>query len=292
MNRFWKSFKKNKLAVAGVVILIILTVLAIFAPFIAPYNPDKPDLAFKGIPHPPSKHHLLGTDNYGRDLFSRALYGARISLSVGIVAVLIFIFIGTFLGAISGFFGGIVDTIIMRLVDVMLCLPTFFFILIIQSLLRDRTFEIFGFHFTLGPSIYNVMLVIGLTSWAGTARLVRGQILKLKEMPFVEAARAIGLPSSKIITRYLIPNTMGAIIVTATLGIASTILTESVLSFLGLGVQEPQASWGNMLQRAQEYMFTAPWMAIYPGLLIMITVLALNFIGDGLRDALDPKMKI
>ncbi|MFH1454225.1 MAG: oligopeptide ABC transporter permease [Armatimonadota bacterium] len=274
----WRRFKKNKLAKTGLIILIILTFCAIFAPVLAPYSPDKPDLSFRGIPQPPSLKHLLGTDNFGRDILSRALYGGRVSLLVGICAVIIFILIGTFFGALSGYYGGILDAVIMRIVDLLLCLPTLFFILIIQTMVK--------------PSIWNVILVIGLTSWAGTARLVRGQILSLKETPFIEAARAIGASDSRIIFKHLIPNASAPIIVTGTLGVAATILLESVLSFLGLGVQEPMASWGNMLQSAQEYIFSAPWMSIFPGLLIMIAVLAFNFIGDGLRDALDPKMKV
>lgn len=277
-SKSWKRFKKNKLAKLGLVILLILVFFSIFAFVFAPYNPDKPDLSFNGTPQPPSAQHFLGTDNFGRDILSRALYGGRISLLVGLGAVIIFLIIGTFFGALAGYYGGIIDAVIMRLTDLLLCLPTLFFILIIQTMVK--------------PSIWNVIWVIGMTSWAGTARLVRGQILSLKETQFIEAARAIGASDARIIMKHLLPNASAPIIVTGTLGVASTILLESVLSFLGLGVQEPMASWGNMLQGAQEYMFSAPWMSIFPGLLIMLAVLAFNFIGDGLRDALDPKMKI
>lgn len=277
-SKSWRRFKKNKLAKLGLIILLILVFFSIFAFIFAPYNPDKPDLSFNGTPQSPSAKHWLGTDNFGRDILSRALFGGRISLLVGLGAVVIFLIIGTFLGALAGYYGGAIDAIIMRLTDLLLCLPTLFFILIIQTMVK--------------PSIWNVIWVIGLTSWAGTARLVRGQILSLKETQFIEAARAIGASDARIIMKHLLPNASAPIIVTGTLGVASTILLESVLSFLGLGVQEPMASWGNMLQGAQEYMFSAPWMSIFPGLLIMLAVLAFNFIGDGLRDALDPKMKI
>jgi len=277
-SKSWKRFKKNKLAKLGLVILLILVFFSIFAFIFAPYNPDKPDLSFNGAPQPPSAKHWLGTDNFGRDILSRALFGGRISLLVGLGAVVIFLIIGTFFGALAGYYGGIIDAVIMRLTDLLLCLPTLFFILIIQTMVK--------------PSIWNVIWVIGMTSWAGTARLVRGQILSLKETQFIEAARAIGASDARIIMKHLLPNASAPIIVTGTLGVASTILLESVLSFLGLGVQEPMASWGNMLQGAQEYMFSAPWMSIFPGILIMLAVLAFNFIGDGLRDALDPKMKI
>lgn len=277
-SKSWRRFKKNKLAKFGFIILTILIFFSIFAFIFAPYKPDKPDLSFNGMPQPPSAKHWLGTDNFGRDLLSRALYGGRISLLVGLGAVIIFLIIGTFFGALAGYYGGAIDAVIMRLTDLLLCLPTLFFILIIQTMVK--------------PSIWNVIWVIGLTSWAGTARLVRGQILSLKETQFIEAARAIGASDARIIMKHLLPNASAPIIVTGTLGVASTILLESVLSFLGLGVQEPQASWGNMLQGAQEFIFSAPWMSIFPGILIMLAVLAFNFIGDGLRDALDPKMKI
>jgi len=274
--KVWKRFKKNKLAIAGLIILAIIAFTAILAPLIAPYDPNKIDENNNGIPSPPDKSHFFGTDSYGRDYFSRALYGARISLTVGFVAVFIYVTIGTFLGSIAGYCGGFADSLIMRAVDIMLCLPTFFFILTIQVMLE--------------PSMVNVMIVIGLTSWPGVARLVRGQFLSLKEEIFVQAAKATGASSFHIITRHILPNVLPTIIVITTLGIAGAILMESVLSFLGIGVQPPQASWGSMLHESQEYMRTAPWMTIFPGLLIMFTVLGFNFIGDGLRDAIDPKV--
>jgi peptide/nickel transport system permease protein len=221
----------------------------------------------------PSFNHLFGTDDLGRDIFSRALYGARVSLSVGLVAVSIAVVIGTLFGSVSGYYGGWLDAFIMRFVDIMLSFPTIFLILTIQVMLT--------------PNIYNVMIVIGITSWMGVARLVRGEFLSLKERDFVEAARAIGVKDLGIIFRHILPNAIAPIVVAATLGIAGAILTESALSFLGLGVQPPMASWGNMLMDAQAYMRDAPWMAVIPGLLILITVLSIYFVGEGLRDALN-----
>lgn len=273
--KIWKRFSKNRLALAGAIILLFMFSLAILAPLISPYDPNKIDEDSNGIPGEPSVKHLFGTDDYGRDYFSRALSGSRVSLSVGFVAVFIYVLIGIILGSISGYFGGIIDNIIMRLVDLMLCLPVFFLILTIQVMLE--------------PSMFNVMLVIGFTSWPGVTRLVRGQFLSIKEEEFVQAAIASGASHTRVIIRHILPNALPPIIVLATLGIAGAILIESVLSFMGIGVQPPQASWGSMLHESQEYLRTAPWLSIFPGLLIMITVLGFNFIGDGLRDALDPK---
>lgn len=275
LNDIWKKFKRNKMAVISLFLILLFIISAFLAPFIAPYDPALQNMSYDGIPQPPSFKHLFGTDNYGRDLFSRAIFGTRISLLVGFGAVSIYMIIGIVLGAISGYFGGIIDSLIMRMSDIMLSIPVFFFILALQVI------------FT--PSVWNVILVIGFTNWAGPTRLMRAQALSLKESLFVEAAQSFGAKGSHIIFRHIIPNAMSPMIVTATLGTASAILMESTLSFLGLGVQEPTASWGNMLMRAQEYMTTAPWMAIFPGILIMLVVISFNFLGDGLRDAFDPK---
>ncbi len=261
---------KNKLAIIGIVILGFFILLAIFAPVIAPYDPSE---MVENETLPPSFKHLFGTDDLGRDLFSRAVYGARISLTVGLVAVTIAILIGTLMGALSGYFGGWTDTIIMRFVDVMLAFPSIFLILAIQAMLT--------------PNIYNVMIVIGVTSWMGVARLVRGEYLKIRELSYVEAAKAIGCSNLRIIFRHILPNAQAPIIVAATLGMAGAILTESALSFLGMGVQPPMPSWGNMLMDSQAYLRDAPWMAVIPGLLILITVLSLYFVGEGLRERLD-----
>jgi peptide/nickel transport system permease protein len=262
--------QKNKLAIFGLTVLSAFILLAIFAPLVAPYHPDE---IVESETLPPSFKHLFGTDDLGRDIFSRALYGARISLSVGLIAVSISILIGTLMGACAGYFGGATDGIIMRFVDVMLSFPSIFLILAIQVMLT--------------PSIYNVMLVIGLTSWMGVARLVRGEYLKIRELSYVEAARSIGCSNFRIIFKHILPNAQTPIVVAATLGMAGAILTESALSFLGLGVQPPMPSWGNMLMDAQAYMRDAAWMAIIPGLLILMAVLSLYFVGEGLRETLD-----
>lgn len=263
---------KNKLAIFGLIVLGFFILVAIFAPIIAPYDPGE---IVESETLPPSFAHPFGTDDLGRDLFSRAVFGARISLTVGIVAVTIAILIGTLMGATAGYFGGLVDGTIMRFVDVMLSFPSIFLILAIQAMLT--------------PNIYNVMIVIGLTSWMGVARLVRGEYLKIRELQYVEAAKAIGCSNIRIIFRHMLPNAQAPIIVAGTLGMAGAILTESALSFLGMGVQPPMPSWGNMLMDAQAYMRDAPWMAIIPGLLILITVLSLYFVGEGLREALNPR---
>ncbi|MFA6430996.1 MAG: ABC transporter permease [Candidatus Margulisiibacteriota bacterium] len=262
--------RKNKALLFAAIVLTGFVLLAIFAAWIAPYNPEE---IVSSQTLAPSTFHLFGTDDLGRDLFSRALYGARISLTVGFVAVVISVLIGTLFGALAGYYGGAIDLIIMRFVDVMLAFPSIFLILAIQAMLT--------------PNIYNVMVVIGATSWMGVARLVRGEFLRIRELQYVEAARAIGCSDFRIIFRHILPNAQAPIIVAATLGMAGAILTESALSFLGLGVQPPTPSWGNMLMDSQAYMFDAPWMAIIPGILILVTVLSLYFIGEALREKLD-----
>lgn len=262
--------KKNKLVIFGLTVLVAFALLAILAPVIAPYDPSE---IVESQTLPPSFKHLFGTDDLGRDIFSRALYGARISLSVGMVAVVIAVLIGTLFGALAGYYGGLADSIIMRSVDIMLAFPSIFLLLAIQTM--------------LSPNIYNVMIVIGLTSWMGVARLVRGEFLRIRELQYVEAARAIGCSDFRIIFRHILPNASGPIIVAGTLGMAGAVLTESALSFLGLGVQPPMPSWGNMLMDSQAYLFDAPWMATIPGLLILLTVLSLYFVGEGLREKLN-----
>ena len=271
-------FRQRKVAVWGTFVLLVLALMAIFAPLIAPYDPNLIDLAGGtkgGRPLPPSSTHWLGTDYLGRDYFSRIIYGARISLSVGFIAMGIAISIGAVLGGVAGYLGGSVDNLIMRITDVMLCIPQFFLILTVQSMTK--------------PSIYNVMAVIGLTGWATIARVVRAEVLSLKARDYVMAARSLGASSARIIFRHLLPNTMGPMIVAASLRVPGAILTESGLSFLGLGVQPPQASWGNMLQGSTKYLGTAWWMVFWPGLFISLAVTSFNFLGDGLRDALDPR---
>lgn len=275
----WKRFRRHKLALLGLIILTITFLSAVFAPYLVSYPPQQINLHLvpDGQPLSPSLSHPFGTDSLGRDYFSRALYGGRISLAVGIVSVSISVIIGVLFGAVAGFYGGLIDTIICRFIDILLCIPTFFLILTVNAY--------------LGPSIFNIMIVIGAFGWMGVARLVRSQFLSLKEQDFVQAAKALGSTDLVVIFRHLLPNAMAPVIVAATMGVATAIIIESSLSFLGLGVQEPTSSWGSMLRVSQIYLRTAPWLAIFPGVMISMTVLALNFIGDGLRDALDPKLR-
>ena len=266
-----KRFRKNKLALFGLAVLVFFALAAAAAPLLAPFDPSA---IVESETLQPSLKHPFGTDDLGRDVFSRALFGARISLTVGFVAVAISIAIGVILGAVSGYYGGLLDLAVMRFVDIMLAFPSIFLLLAIQAMLK--------------PNIYNVMAVIGLTSWMGVARLVRGEVLSLKERQFVEAERAIGASDARIIFRHILPNAAPPIIVAATLGMAGAILTESALSFLGLGVQPPMPSWGNMLMDSQAYLVDAPWMAVIPGLLILFVVLSLYFVGEGLRDEFSP----
>lgn len=272
---FWKYFKRNRLAVGGLLMIGVIFFIAGTAPLLAPYDPGKTDVSLKL--KPPSSQHLLGTDQLGRDVFSRMLYGSRISLSVGFVAVAISILIGILVGAVAGYYGRWVDSVLMRFVDIMLCFPTFFLILTVVAL--------------LGPSIFNIMLVIGITSWMGTSRFVRAEFLSLRERDFVQAARALGVKDRRIIFRHILPNGLAPVFVTATLDVATAILVEAGLSFLGFGVQPPAPSWGNILTEGRTYIFDAWWLTLFPGLAILITVLSFNLLGEGLRDALDPRLR-
>ena len=272
-NNLFKKAMSNPLSLVGFLIIIFIFILAMLAPIIAPYDPDFFNV--KEILLVPSSSHLMGTDGLGRDVFSRMLYGARISLLVGLVAVGISTAIGILLGAIAGYYRGWVDTVIMRLVDVMLSIPSFFLILAVIAFLT--------------PSIINIMIVIGLTSWMGVTRLVRAEFLSLSEREFVMASRTLGAKNARLIFTHLLPNSLTPIIVSSVLGIASAVLLESGLSFLGLGVQAPQASWGNILTDGKEYIQFAWWLSLFPGMAILITVLGYNLLGEGLRDALDPR---
>ena len=264
---------QNPLSKAGFVIIMLVFLLAMLAPIIAPYDPN--DINVKAILLSPSWQHWMGTDGLGRDVFSRMLYGGRISLLVGLVAVGIATAIGIVLGAIAGYYRGWVDTLIMRLVDVMLSIPSFFLILAVIAFLT--------------PSIINVMIVIGLTSWMGVTRLVRAEFLSLSGREFVLASRTLGAKDARLIFTHLLPNSLTPIIVSSVLGVAGAVLMESGLSFLGLGVQAPQASWGNILTDGKDYIQFAWWLSLFPGLAILITVLGYNLLGEGLRDALDPR---
>jgi len=272
---FWHYFKKRRMAVGGLTLILIMFLIAGLAFFLAPYYPEKTEVSMKL--KAPSFQHLLGTDQLGRDIFSRMLYGSRISLSVGFVAVAISIFIGVLVGALAGYYGRWIDSLVMRFVDTMLCFPSFFLILAVVAL--------------LGPSIFNIMVVIGVTSWMGTSRFVRAEFLSLRERDFTQAARALGVKDSRIIFRHILPNALAPVFVTATLKVASAILIEAGLSFLGFGVQPPAPSWGNILTEGRTYIFDAWWLTIFPGLAILITVLSFNLLGEGLRDALDPRLR-
>ncbi|MCJ2163569.1 ABC transporter permease [Pseudodesulfovibrio sp. S3] len=266
---------RHSLLAIGGLIVGIMSLAAVFAPLIAPFDPNV--INVDALLLPPSATHLMGTDALGRDVFSRILFGGRVSLWVGFVAVGIATSIGLVLGLIAGYFGRWVDEIIMRGVDVMLCFPSFFLILAVITFLE--------------PSLTNIMIVIGLTGWMGVSRLVRAETLTLRERDFVMAARAAGAGSVRIIFRHIMPNAVGPVLVSATLGVAGAILTESSLSFLGLGVQPPDASWGNILMEGKEVLGIAWWLSVFPGLAILVTVLGYNLLGESLRDLLDPRLK-
>lgn len=274
-HRFARVLRRNAMFILGLIIVLGVTFAAVFAPLIAPFDPN--ELHLDAILKAPCAEFPLGTDRLGRDVLSRLLYGGRVSLWVGFVAVGISISIGALLGLVSGYFGGLVDEIVMRFVDIMLCFPSFFLILAVVAFLE--------------PSLFNIMVVIGLTSWMGVARLVRAETLTLREREFVSAARLAGTSTWRIMTRHIMPNAMAPVTISAILGIGGAILIESGLSFLGLGVQPPQASWGNMLMDGKSVIEEASWLSLFPGLAILITVLGYNLLGESLRDFLDPRLK-
>ena len=274
-HRFVRVLRRNAMFILGLIIVLGVTFAAVFAPLIAPFDPN--ELHLDAILKAPCAEFPLGTDRLGRDVLSRLLYGGRVSLWVGFVAVGISISIGALLGLVSGYFGGLVDEIVMRFVDIMLCFPSFFLILAVVAFLE--------------PSLFNIMVVIGLTSWMGVARLVRAETLTLREREFVSAARLAGTSTWRIMTRHILPNAMAPVTISAILGIGGAILIESGLSFLGLDVQPPQASWGNMLMDGKSVIEEASWLSLFPGLAILITVLGYNLLGENLRDFLDPRLK-
>jgi len=271
---FWSRFRRNGLAVAGGIIVLVLFAAAIFAPLISPYSPD--DIDREQILMSPSLKHPLGTDDLGRDVLSRMIWGARISLSVGFVAVGIATLIGIIVGAVAGYYGRWTEQIIMRFIDIMLTLPTFFLILAVMAYVE--------------PSIWNIMIVIGLTGWMGVARLVRAEFLSIKERDYVIAARALGAGDSRIIFRHILINSMAPVLVSAVLGIGGAVLLESGLSFLGIGVQPPTPTWGNILTLGKDNIEIAWWLSVFPGLAILITVLGYNLLGEGIRDSIDPRL--
>jgi len=275
VKAFWRAFRRNRLALIGGVIVVCLGVLAVLAPTLVRWDPNRLDV--KKILDAPSKTHPLGTDQLGRDVLSRMLYGARVSLAVGFVSVGIAALIGIALGSLAGYHGGTMDAMVMRLVDLMLVFPRFFLLLAVLAFLR--------------PSIWTIMTVIGLTGWMSVARLVRAEFLSLKEREFVLWSQSIGATAFRIIWRHILPNAMGPVLVAMTLGIPSAILTESGLSFLGLGVQPPHATWGNILNEGKDAIEIGWWLSVYPGLAILVTVLSYNLLGEGIRDALDPRLR-
>ncbi|NLA91210.1 MAG: ABC transporter permease [Synergistaceae bacterium] len=278
-NSLWKftfiRLRRNYLAIFGFAILLILVFTAIFADQISPFGYADQD--YMMIRKPPSAAHLLGTDEFGRDILSRIIYGSRISLQVGLVAVSISLIAGGAIGAVAGYYGGRLDNFLMRVMDVQLAIPTILLAIVISA--------------ALGPGLFNLMVAVGITSIPRFARLMRASVLSIKGMEYIEAARAMGAGNFRIIMMYILPNCMAPLIVQSTLSVANAILFAATLSFLGLGIQPPYPEWGGMLSAARPYLRNSAYMSVFPGLAIMITILALNFLGDGLRDALDPKQK-
>ncbi len=271
----FRRFINNRLALLSALFLVVTIIVAAIAPLITPQNPNAVNIL---LPHaPPSDDHLLGTDESGRDILSRLIVGAQASIAVGMISMVISISIGVLIGSISGFVGGWIDSILMRITDGMMAIPYFFLVLIVVAV--------------FGTSFRNIVMVIGATSWMVVARVVRSDVLRYRNFEFVTAARSLGASSSRVLFRHVVPHTAPSIIVAATLGVANAILLESALSYLGLGIQQPQASWGNMLSKSQAYLFDNPILPLYPGLMILLVVLAFNFLGDALRDALDPQLK-
>jgi peptide/nickel transport system permease protein len=269
----WERFRRHRLAMIGLVVLAVLAASAVLADVIAPYAPDVPDV--EAIRVPPGLAHPMGTDSIGRDELSRLLHGGRVSLQVGLMATSVAVALGTLLGSISGYYGHAIDNAIMRFTDLMYTLPRLLVLLLVGAIFKT--------------TLLLIVVLLGLTSWMTVARLVRASFLSLREKEFVEAARTVGAGDRRIIWRHILPNAIGPVIVAATLGVAGAILVESTLSYLGYGVQPPTATWGNMLQNAQSEMYAAPWLAVFPGLFIFVTIMSINFVGDGLRDALDPR---
>lgn len=289
---FWTRLRRHKLAIAGLIVLCLMVLAAAFAKQLAPFDPNAIDnVHWQGMPLPPCFQdaaqcggHTLGTDEVGRDLLSRLLFGARISLTVGLFAVIMEVLIGATLGAIAGYYGGWLDYALMRVTDVFLSIPLLPLLLVLTGIVAASSSK-------AALSFGVIVPIIGILSWPPVARLVRASFLSLREREFAEAARAVGNNDGRIIFRHLLPNAVAPIVVQATLDVANVIILESTLSFLGFGIQPPTASWGNMLANAQSNLQSAWWAAVFPGLCILITVLAINYIGDGLRDALDPNMR-
>ncbi len=271
----FRQFWAPALNRVGLILVLLMFGMALFAPWLAPQSPTAYDLDDQLVA--PSAEHLLGTDEQGRDVLSRLIYGSRVSLSVGFVAVFLYVSIGVIIGAIAGYYGGKIDMFISRIMEIVMCFPTFFLILAVLAF--------------LGPSLINIMIIIGITGWTGIARLVRGEFLKLRTQDFVTSIQASGASSARVIFKHILPNAMAPVMVSATFGIASAILIESSLSYLGFGVQPPTPSWGDILSQSRDFMDIAWWLTVFPGVAIFITITAFNLVGEGLRDAVDPKLK-
>jgi len=283
-----RRFLRHRMAIAGVVILIGIVLYVTLGSLIyseadANYNDTSRRL------HPPSVEHPFGTDTVGRDILARTIYGGQISLIIGVFAVLVAVTLGTTVGALSGYYGGLLDSLLMRLTEAMLSVPSLLLLLVMAKFFSGRIPDVQLLGRTFSGSVIVIILIIGITSWMYLARIVRASFLSLKEAEFILAAQALGVPNRRIILAHILPNALAPIIVAATLGVAGAILSEAYISFLGLGVKPPTASWGNMLDGAYQYLEEAPWLWIFPGLLVILTVMSINFVGDGLRDALDPR---
>ena len=294
-NKIWfmtlRQFLRHKMAVFGMIIMAVIILMVVFVDQIVPYDPETPDL--NNMLSPPSLQHPFGTDELGRDMFTRTMHGGRVSLIVGVFAMLVAVTIGTLIGAIAGYFGGTVDNFLMRFTDFALAFPRIFVLILFAIIFMrppfsDNPIIVFTFGALYKMPVARVVVVIGILGWMDVARLVRGSFLEIKNQEYVESARVLGAGTGRIMFRHILPNALGPIIVAASLGVADAIISESGLSFLGLGIQPPTATWGNMLKNALDQIFAAPWTAIIPGFMIFLTVLSINYIGDGLRDAFDP----
>ncbi|WP_372678762.1 ABC transporter permease [Desulfosarcina sp.] len=277
-RRIWRRFLRHRLAVIGGCVVLLLLLMVVFANLLSPHDPLSLDTQRRFIPPLTNASFVLGTDEMGRDLLSRLFYGGRISLVVGVAAMFATIVTGLLIGLIAGFYGGRMDNALMRFTDTMLCFPQVFLLLVLAAFIT--------------PTVISIALIIGLTSWMEVARIIRAQIQYIKEQDFIQAAIALGASESRIMFKELLPNAIAPVLVSATLNVANAVLMESYISFLGYGIQPPLASWGNMLTNAQSYFDLAPWLAILPGLMITLTVMSFNFLGDGLRDALDPRLRM
>ncbi len=276
-----RRFLKHRMALLGSIILVFMVILIVGAPLFTRFEPTDQNLRNRF--QPPSAQHWMGTDDLGRDMWTRILYGGRISLSVGLLAIGVAITVGTIIGLISGYYGGLIDSVLMRITEIFMSIPRLFVLIVMTTFLRKLDLP-----WIRPGSFWPIALVIGSLAWMGVARLVRGSTLEMREQEFVTAARMVGARNRRILFRHILPNVSSPIIVSATLGLAGAIISESGLSYLGFGVQLPTPTWGNMLSNTQNQMTTAPWTAIFPGLMIFISVIAINYLGDGLRDALDP----